>query len=381
MSRVAGFTISGPGLPATLAAGQSASFNVTFTPTSGGAASGVLVRQQRCFEWPAGDSACRHRGHHRIVDLGPVQPEFWHRSGGTPKTTSATLTNSGGSSVTLSDANLTGAGFTLNGLSLPATLAAGQTKALSVTFTPQSGGSASGTLSLISDASRLAVPLTATGAAAAASSLSSSPSSLSFGNVQAGTPKTVSATLTNSGTASITISQANVTGTGFTVGGLNLPATLPAGQSTALSVTYTPQSAGSATGSLSIASDASNTSMSVPSHRNRSRCRRIERQRLQSRFLHRSGEQHQHLVRNSDQHRQQHCYREPGQCLRNRLPYYRIEFASDLDRRDKASPSAPCSHPRLAAAPLDPSPWSLTQPIPLSIFRWQELQASPVSWR
>ena len=52
----------------------------------------------------------------------------------------ATLTNSGGSSVTVSQASVTGRGFGINGLAFPMTLAAGESRTFSVTFAPQSAG-------------------------------------------------------------------------------------------------------------------------------------------------------------------------------------------------------------------------------------------------
>ena len=55
---------------------------------------------------------------------------------GTPQTLAETLTNSGGSSLTITQANLSGAGFTMTGLTLPVALAAGQSTTFNVTFTP-----------------------------------------------------------------------------------------------------------------------------------------------------------------------------------------------------------------------------------------------------
>ncbi len=181
---------------------------------------------------------------------------------GQPETQSAALTNNGGSNVTVSQASVSGAGFTISGLNLPVTLAAGQSAAFSVTFNPQSGSSGSGAVSFTSDAGSLSVPLAAN--VVTAGSLTSTPGSLNFGSVAVGTPKTISETLTNSGGSSVSITQANISGTGFTLTGLSLPASLGAGQSTTFSVTFTPQSGGGATGSLAIASNATNTTLNIP---------------------------------------------------------------------------------------------------------------------
>src|SRR5256712_6955617 len=82
-----------------------------------------------------------------------------------------------------------------------------------------------------------------------------SPSALSFGNVSLGSSSTQTVTLINSGAASVTVSQASVSGAGFSNNGLTPPLTLPPGQSSTLTVRFTPQAAGRVTGSLSVVSN------------------------------------------------------------------------------------------------------------------------------
>src|SRR5438045_8563419 len=61
--------------------------------------------------------------------------------------------------------------------------------------------------------------------------LTASPTSLSFGNVLVGTKSAAQTiTLKNSGTASLSISQVNVTGSGFAASGGAKPLTLETGQ-------------------------------------------------------------------------------------------------------------------------------------------------------
>ena len=261
-----GFRMSGLSFPLTLSPGQNKSFSITFTPQLAGAASGSIAVTSDAPDSVVSVAVSAVAVGSGTLVSNPSSLSFGSVQVGKTQTLSAGLTNSGTASVTISQASVSGTGFTFSGLSLPLTLAAGQGAAFSVTFTPQSGGPASGAVSLATDASTggLTVPLVATGATAAGSSLSSTPSSVGFGNVQVGAPKTVSGTLTNSGSASITITQAKVIGTGFAVGGLNLPATLASGQSRTFNVTFTPQSGGSASGSLSIVSDASNATLTIP---------------------------------------------------------------------------------------------------------------------
>ena len=92
--------------------------------------------------------------------------------------------------------------------------------------------------------------------------LSLSPASIDFGDVAVGSSSSQTLTLTNSGNASLIISQADLTGAGFSVNSILL--TLAAGQTTAFDVTFAPATSGSATGSLSLISDAANSPTTLP---------------------------------------------------------------------------------------------------------------------
>ena len=63
----------------------------------------------------------------------------WNVQVGNTQTLQETLTNSGGSTATITQTNVP-SGFTLTGISEPMTLAAGQSASFSVKFSPQSGG-------------------------------------------------------------------------------------------------------------------------------------------------------------------------------------------------------------------------------------------------
>jgi hypothetical protein len=149
-------------------------------------------------------------------------------------------------------------------MTTPVTLGAGQSASFGVSFTPQSAGSASGSVMIMSNASNptLTIPLSGTGVAAGA--LGSSPTSLAFGSLQVGNNQALSGIVTNTGGSSVTISQAGISGTGFTLSGMTTPVTLGAGQSASFGVSFTPQSAGSASGNVMITSNASNPTLTIP---------------------------------------------------------------------------------------------------------------------
>jgi hypothetical protein len=93
--------------------------------------------------------------------------------------------------------------------------------------------------------------------------LSSSSSSVSFGSVNVSSTDTQSVTLTNSGSAAVTISNVMVAGAGFGASGVSSGLILSSGHSAALSATFDPASGGSATGSITVTSNAANSPLVI----------------------------------------------------------------------------------------------------------------------
>jgi hypothetical protein len=92
--------------------------------------------------------------------------------------------------------------------------------------------------------------------------LNSSASSVSFGSVNVSSTGTQTVTLTNAGNSNITISNVTVSGAGFNASGVSGLILTP-GQTATLTTTFKPASAGSATGSVSVASNATNSPDSI----------------------------------------------------------------------------------------------------------------------
>jgi hypothetical protein len=88
--------------------------------------------------------------------------------------------------------------------------------------------------------------------------LAVSPASMNFGAINMGASKSQSGTLT-AGSSAITVSSASWNGTGYSLGGITFPTTVAAGQSVPFTVTFTPQVAGNAPGTVSFLSSASNS--------------------------------------------------------------------------------------------------------------------------
>ena len=258
------FTLSKPALPLTISPGQSASLSVSFTPTGAGSVNATISVTSDAANSPAGLGLSGDGELPGTLSVNPTSMAFGSILEGSSQKQSGTLTNSGGSDLTISQATVTGAGFSLSGLTLPFTLASGQSANFSVTFAPQAAGAVNGNLAFVSDGSNPTLNLPLSGTGLAPGSLSPNPASLDFGNVVVGNNRTLPETLTNSSGASVTITQATIGGADFSISGLNLPVTLPAGQSTSFNVVFAPQSAGSASGNLSVVSDASNPNLTIP---------------------------------------------------------------------------------------------------------------------
>jgi hypothetical protein len=134
-----------------------------------------------------------------------------------------------------------------------------------VAFLPTVIGPAPGNVAIASNAptSPTSVGLTGTGIAATLT-LGISPPSLSFGNVTTGTSSaTQNVTITNTGNSNVTISQINLSGAGYSMTGGSTPVTLSPSQNLTLTVQFSPTTAGAASGSITIISNATGSPATV----------------------------------------------------------------------------------------------------------------------
>ena len=249
-----------------LAAGSLCTFTVTFTPSTTGSMSAVLTITDNTS---AGSQTVNLSGNGQsAVSLSRKSITFSSREVGTTSSTQTiTLTNSG-NKLTMNGISLTGAnpGDFAQTNTCGATVAAGASCTISVTFTPTAAGtrSASVTVSDSDPTSPQTVSLTGTGTTSPGATLSAS--SLYFGTQVVGTsstPQTV--TLTNTGTATLDISSIAITGansSAFTQNN-NCGSTLGVGLLCTFTVTFTPSTTGSMSATLTIADDASTGSQTV----------------------------------------------------------------------------------------------------------------------
>jgi hypothetical protein len=208
------------------------------------------------------------------VSLSPTSLTFADQQTGTTSASqSVTLTNSGNAPLTITSIGLTGTNSgdfaQTNTCPLsPGTLAAGANCTISVTFTPTATGSRSASLSISDNAtgSPHTVSLGGTGTAPA---VTLNPTSLTFASQSTGTTSPAqSVTLTNSGTAPLTIGSVSITGTNSgDFAQTNTcplsPSTLAANGTCTINVTFTPTATGTRTASVSIADNAGGSPQTV----------------------------------------------------------------------------------------------------------------------
>jgi hypothetical protein len=93
--------------------------------------------------------------------------------------------------------------------------------------------------------------------------LTPSTTSLNFSNVKVGGNGSLAVNFTNSGSSNITVSNVTISGAGFTASGVSNGQIITPGQMVTLNVTFAPAATGSVTGSVTVASNASNSPASI----------------------------------------------------------------------------------------------------------------------
>jgi Abnormal spindle-like microcephaly-assoc'd, ASPM-SPD-2-Hydin len=168
---------------------------------------------------------------------------------GQTETLVVVATNHGQSRVTVSDVRSTDSRFKVSTLKLPQVLAAGESLAVSVTFSPTAKGGVGGSVILSSNASNRAIYLALAGTGVTSEQVTVNPRNLSFGNVEVGVSSTLAAVVTNTGQRKVVLDGWQTEGAGFSVSGATFPLVLPAGKALKLDITFKPQAVGPVGGS------------------------------------------------------------------------------------------------------------------------------------
>lgn len=254
------FTMSGFTMPVSLAAGQSVTFALEFSPTVVGAKSGTITllsnaANKRLIMWMNGT------GVRSAVTATPADARFGSVAIGVSNSQTIQLKNTGPAGVTISSTSASGNGVSISGMTLPAAVEAGKTATFNVAFAPVAAGAVAGSASIHGNFPTVTVPVSGTGVSAA-NTIAASTTTENFGKVTVGSSATATVDLTNTGAQSITISGLSYSGKGVTASG-GASVVLNPGQSTAITVKFAPTQAGSFTGSVVVDSTASDSVLAI----------------------------------------------------------------------------------------------------------------------
>jgi outer membrane protein assembly factor BamB len=259
MLRISGVTLpsapfsssDAPQVDDTIAPGASITVDVDFNPTTTGTFMDKLIVDSDGGTVSVGLSATASTPGNLVI--APAANDYGSVVAGDTVTKSFTVTNTGGTTVTISKSKPPFGGEFSNATLLDegSTIQPGETVTEEVRFAPTQGGAATGTWVINgNDTSGLhTVQFSGTG-------LPLSGSGLSFGPTTVGQPRRQTLTLT--AREALTVQSVASTSGRFTVGGSSpgLPATLAKGASVAIPVTFSPTAAGTTTGLLSVSTTA-----------------------------------------------------------------------------------------------------------------------------
>ena len=261
--QVAGDYAETDNCPASVSAGSNCVINVTFTPTASGSRAGTVTISDSAAGSPqiVGLSGTGYVPA-PVVGLTPASLSFSSVLVGTSSTAQAvTLANTGNAALSVSSIQVAGDYTQSN--NCPASVSAGSSCVINVTFAPTASGSRGGTVTIGDNAagSPQAVGLTGTGVAQAAV-VGLTPGSLSFSSVPVGTSSAAQAvTLANTGNAALSIS--SIKATGDYAQSNNCTTTLSAGSKCTVSVTFAPSVSGNRSGTLTITDNAQSNPQTV----------------------------------------------------------------------------------------------------------------------
>jgi hypothetical protein len=238
----------------TIAPSSSCRVSITFTPSAMGVRSGTLTVTENAAGSPqliplAGTGVAP------ILTINPTSLSFGSQAVGTTSAAkTVTLTNTGTDTLNITAMSTSG---DFSSSTCPASLSPTANCIVSVTFSPLGGGPRNGALTITDDAtgSPHTVPFSGTGLGPG---VAFSPPGLDFGAVSMGSTSTArTVQLTNSGSAALAISSISSSGdfqaTDSCPRGL---ATLAAGASCTITVTFTPTAPGARTGTLTVTDNA-----------------------------------------------------------------------------------------------------------------------------
>jgi hypothetical protein len=228
----------------------------SFMLTDGGGNSGILGTPQCGFPTPTFPPYLPDPG--AGVTISPSVLGFGTvATGGTSPAQTVTVANTTSSAVAVGSIGSTGDFSQTN--TCGASIGAGSSCTVSVTFHPTAAGARTGTLTVTAGGTTNTVALSGTGVAPGPI-LSLDQSSLTYAGTVVGSSATQTVTVTNTGTTSATVTAITASGD---FSQTNTCTTLAVGGSCTVTVRFSPTASGARTGTVSIASNANNSPTAI----------------------------------------------------------------------------------------------------------------------
>lgn len=238
--------------PGSLGISSSCTFQVTFTPTAGGARNGTLTITDNAPGSPHTVSLTGS-GYVTTATVAPASLSFANQNVGSASAAqSVVITNTGESAMTVSGITVP-SNFTQTNNCTSGTVPASGTCTIQVTFSPAAGGSLGGTMTINDNAqgNPHTVVLTGTGLVGVAQL---SGSSLTFASASVGTTSSAQTiTISNTGNGPLTVASVQATGD---FAATNNCTSVNASGTCTIQVTFTPTASGSRTGTLTVTDSA-----------------------------------------------------------------------------------------------------------------------------
>lgn len=246
------YNVSGLTIPATIAASQTLSFTVSFSPNAVGALNGSISLISNAPTSPTAITLTGTGLAVASVGLSATSFDLGNVAIGAAATQALTITNTG--NVTVNISNITVNGPFAVSLTAPVAIATNTSAIASITFVPTAKGPVTGSVVFTTDmtgSTTVTVPLKGQGLINGAN-LTISSYAQAFGTVRAGESATATLVLTNYGNTTLNINTVTPSaefGTNLTAG------TLASLASKSIEVYFKPTTTGAKTGTLTILSD------------------------------------------------------------------------------------------------------------------------------
>ena len=257
------YAISANNCGGTLAAGANCSVSITFQPTVIGTRTGTLTITSNATNGPFAVNFTGV-GQTKLLTFSsnlltyPGQP-----LNTTSAAQSVTISSTGNTAVNLSIGTPTGQ-YAISANTCPAILAAGTNCSVSITFTPTTAGTDTGSLTVTDDAtgSPQIVNLTGFGQTKLLSFAGTTTLTYAAQNINT-TSAPQSVTLFSTGNTTVNLNPIAAPTGDYAVSATTCGATLAAGATCSISVTFTPTAGGTRTGTLTVTGDATNSPQSI----------------------------------------------------------------------------------------------------------------------